>query len=719
MGKGKMKYRHIAFVVAIFMVATFFYPAMSLAAPQADLMVYDDALAAGWQDWSWSATRNFANTSPVHAGANSIATTFTAGWAGLSLRVSPALAGASYTALAFWIHGGTGNTKQLQFYIQQTDGGGNTNMVNVDAPAGVWTPITITLAALGNPGAIARLNWQDRTGTTQGVFYLDDIRMVAGSAGPTPTPTPPVGSITASIAINNAAAGQPLDARLLGTNLPAWLGKANLENAAFRARAATSGVSVLRLPGGSYGNQYGWYSCEMWADQPGAQPCGNGLNGWGARPTDFLNFLKATGAQGMWVVNPNGTKQEAAAVVAFFNSAITDTTTLGIDIRGTNWYTAGHWAQLRAAHGNPSPYPINLWAFGNEVYGGKPGSVDLSGLCQSWGWETVWTCDGAQYANGATGGQGYHEGYTEFRNAMRAVDPAILFGAVGTTPTSDYTNWGNKVLAAISTTMDFYDVHPYVYYNAPADYATALAAPQTHWANVALDARSAMTTYAGGRSILLGATEYNMFSVQDMDYGQWMTRMVNGLFIADSIGQMAQNGYALANQWDLANGRAGNGTEYGLLHVDNGWFRSPQYYAFALWSKFGNTLLPATNSLNPATQLSVYGGRVNASTVSLMAINKTGAAITASISVSGSVISGGLMDTAQASALSDQTAIFNGQSNPADDLSNAPAQTLSASGASAQLVLPPNSVTLVRLNIRPVLPRVFIPLVMRASGASW
>ncbi len=302
---------------------------------------------------------------------------------------------------------------------------------------------------------------------------------------------------------------------------------------------------------------------------------------------------------------------------------------------------------------------------------------------------------------------------------MRAVDPSILFGAVGTNPANDFADWGNKVLAAAGSTMDFYDIHPYVYYNPPADFATALAAPQTHWASVMLDARTAMTNQAGGRAIPVGATEYNMFSVQDMDNGQWLTRMVNGLFIADSIGQMAQNGYALANQWDLANGRTTNGTEYGLMHEDNGWFRSPQYYAFVLWSRFGNTFLPATNSLNPATQLSVYGGRVNTSTVSLLAVNKAGMAITASITVSGSVISGGLMDTAQASALSDQTAIFNGQSNPADDLSNAPPQTLSVSGALAQVVLPANSVTLVRLNTRSVLPRVFVPLVMRQFSASW
>ena len=44
----------------------------------------------------------------------------------------------------------------------------------------------------------------------------------------------------------------------------------------------------------------------------------------GLRPTDFINFIKATGAEGMYTVNHNGTALEAAALVAFFNGAVDD-----------------------------------------------------------------------------------------------------------------------------------------------------------------------------------------------------------------------------------------------------------------------------------------------------------------------------------------------------------------------------------------------------------
>ncbi len=56
--------------------------------PASDLIVYNDALAAGWEDWSWSTAVNFSNTSPVQTGTRSIALTYNAAWAGLSLRAS-------------------------------------------------------------------------------------------------------------------------------------------------------------------------------------------------------------------------------------------------------------------------------------------------------------------------------------------------------------------------------------------------------------------------------------------------------------------------------------------------------------------------------------------------------------------------------------------------------------------------------------------------------
>jgi len=661
-------------------------PRVRAQATGTDLLVYSDALASNWQDWSWSTTVNFANATPHQTGSAAIAATYTAAWAGLSLRAPNVIDANLYSAISFWVHGGSSGTRQLRFFIQQTDAGGESTMLDVDVPAGVWTQFTLNMSALGNPSTIARLNIQDRSGATQPIFYVDEIKLI-GSA-------PPPGT-SGAITIQTTGVITPINAAILGTNLPTWLNPTNFANTTFRARTAASGVSVIRMPGGSYSNTYGWLSCEMGANQTNALACGDGWQNWAAKPTDFINFLNATGKQGMWVVSPNGTPQEAAAAVAFFNAQTTDTTNIGVDSRGFNWQTAGHWAQLRAANGNPNPVGITLWAVGNEVYGSTPASGGAQ--CQAYGWEAVWTCDGTEYVNGVSG----HAGYTAFRTAMRAVDATIQVGAVGIPLSSDFNNWGNEVIAAAGSTMDFYDVHQYAYFNPPASHAEALAQPQSAWRAIRSDIRSAMQTHAGGRPIPIGITEYNLFSVQDQDIGQLMTRALDALFVADSIGQMIQQGFTLANQWDLVNGRAGNGTEYGLMHVDNNFYRSPQYYVFPLWARFGGQMLQTKSTLNAATQLSVYGGQVDANTISLLAINKTNAAITGTIAINGANgnlnVTGGSVDVMQATTLNAQTVTFNSVSDPADNLSNAPALPLGASGASITYRFAPNSITLLRL----------------------
>ncbi|MEZ4862362.1 MAG: hypothetical protein R3C14_13685 [Caldilineaceae bacterium] len=499
----------------------------------------------------------------------------------------------------------------------------------------------------------------------------------------------------ATIQINADGAAIPIDSRIFGANLPSWLNPNNLADATFRARTVATGITVLRMPGGSWGNTYGWLSCELGQNQANVQPCGSGWAAWAAKPSDFISFLEATATQGMWVVNPNGTEQEAAAVVAFFNAQTDSTTPIGVDRNGFDWQTAGHWAQLRADHGHPATVGMKLWAVGNEVYGGKPGAGGAQ--CQSWGWEEVWTCDGTEYVNGA----GQHTGYTAFRAAMRAVDPTIAVGAVGLTPSNDYSNWGNEVVAAAGATMDFYDIHYYGFFDPPANNAAALAAPPNVWPTIMSDVRNAYQNHAGGRSIPTAITEYNLFSVQDKDNQQLMTRAVDALYIADTIGQLIQQGVVIANQWDLANGRAGNGTEYGLMHVDNSWYRSPQYYVFPLWTRFGSELLPTSSSFDAATQVSVYGGRLNATTFSLLAINKTNQAQAASITINaggnGVTVTGGEVNVMAAASLNAQAVTFNAVSDPANDLSNAPASPLNSSDEQVSYTFAPNSITLLHL----------------------
>lgn len=127
-----------------------------------------------------------------------------------------------------------------------------------------------------------------------------------------------------------------------------------------------------------------------------------------------------------------------------------------------------------------------------------------------------------------------------------------------------------------------------------------------------VNVRSAFAANVGGRAIPVGVTEHNLFSAQDQDNQQLLTRAVNALYVADTIGQMIQQGVVMANQWALANGRAGNGTEYGLIHEDNNWYHSPQYYVYPLWSRFGGQMLPVVSSrsyaVGPQRVRAITGG---------------------------------------------------------------------------------------------------------------
>ncbi|MEJ2749040.1 MAG: alpha-L-arabinofuranosidase, partial [Anaerolineae bacterium] len=397
------------------------------------------------------------------------------------------------------------------------------------------------------------------TPTASGLFGEVITELDSATAQPTaePTATVVLPDNSADIYLDLTAEATPIDRRVLGTNIPAWLGAGRTTDPTFIARTIAAGVTLIRIPGGSWSNWYDWSNCEMNNVCPWD---------WGVlTPTDFINFVKATGTEAIYTVNNNGTAKEAAALVAFFNGAVDDETEIGVDVRGHDWGTVGDWARLRRDHGNPEPLPVRYWEIGNEIYGGKEG---MGTDCSPWGWEDVWTCDGREYVNGIGSGRDRHEGFLEFRSEMQKVDPTILVGAVGLTPQSDWSNWGNEVIEEAGEAMDFYVIHHYAFSDAPASLSEVLAQPQADWPPIMADAQAAFDAYDNGRFRPIAITEYNLFSFQDMDNEQLMTRSVNMLFLADDIGQMLQNGVSVANQWDLANGYANNGTDYGLLNAD-------------------------------------------------------------------------------------------------------------------------------------------------------
>ncbi|HEU5133696.1 MAG TPA: hypothetical protein VFU13_01010 [Steroidobacteraceae bacterium] len=155
---------------------------------QTDITIYDEALAPGWQNWSWAAN-DLASTAQANTGAVSAAVT-PAPFSALYLRAADAPVNTTgYLNLTFYVHGGTagGQVFQVQGIIGDTPQAG----VRVGPlTAGAWQKVTVPLANLGLDDRVVNGIWfQEIAGVDSPTFYLDTIVLESGVP---PTPPPPV-----------------------------------------------------------------------------------------------------------------------------------------------------------------------------------------------------------------------------------------------------------------------------------------------------------------------------------------------------------------------------------------------------------------------------------------------------------------------------------------------------------------------------------------------
>jgi hypothetical protein len=203
------------------------------------LVVYEDALGPGWQDWSWDITRNFANDDPVYAGSTSIAATYTAAWGGLYLHAN-AVDLSGYDTLRFWLHGGSAGGQQISVGLNY-----NGSTYDMTATAGTWQLVEISLSDLGNPATVSALVWQDNTDGPQPTFYLDEVSFVnTGLPTATPPPTTPPG-VGPALEVDVNADRHPISPYIYGMNF-----------------ADEALAEVVRLPvrrwGGNSASRYNW-----------------------------------------------------------------------------------------------------------------------------------------------------------------------------------------------------------------------------------------------------------------------------------------------------------------------------------------------------------------------------------------------------------------------------------------------------------------------------
>ena len=474
-----------------------------------------------------------------------------------------------------------------------------------------------------------------------------------------------------TVSVNADSAVRTVDERLFGVNAVIWDPEAGSSQTLNLVQAA--GVRTIRVPGGSLSDEYHW-NLNKSVDR--TNPAVNNTWTWASAFPNFANLFTGLNAQVFVTVNyGSGTPEEAAAWVAYANAASSSTVAIGTDVKGFNWQTAGTWAALRGASplaGNDgmnflrvarsAAYGLKYWEIGNECYG-KAWETDLQSLPH----------DPFTYATRAK----------DYIARMKAVDPTIKIGVVVVPSETEYANgytghtvtsprvgptngWTPVILTTLKNlgvTPDFVIYHRYEQApasdqpNNPESDAGLLQKAKT-WPDDAAAIRRQLTDYLGtaGANVEIVVTENN--SVYS-NPGKQSTSLVNGLYLADSVGNLMQTEINGLMWWALRNGTpTSNGVitgnmsaslygwrnygDYGILSTPvaggaPGYYEGyPTYYVTKLLSKFarqGDTVVAATsnNSLLSVFSVKTTGGGLN-----LLVINKDPAnSLTASISLSG------------------------------------------------------------------------------------
>ncbi len=411
----------------------------------------------------------------------------------------------------------------------------------------------------------------------------------------------------ARIAVDATADVRQVDGRFLGLNATIWdAAFATPETAALLAAA---GTRVLRFPGGSLSDQYHWRTNTT-------------LDNTWTWATDFDAFARVAVALNAAVyVTVNygtGTPEEAAEWVTYANVT--------------------------------RRYGFKYWEIGNENYGS-------------------WEADEQSFP---------HDPYTyavraaEYIARMKAADPTIRVGVVVITGEDSFANntrhpatnprtglvhngWTPVLLAtlrSLGVAPDFAIYHRYEQAPGYESDPSLLQSART-WAADANDLRRQLGDYLGsaGAGVELVVTENNSVYASP---GKQTTSLVNGLFLADSVGNLLQTEFRTLLWWDVRNAQeAGNNNaaalygwrqygDYGVISTSSA-FGSPTsyepypaYYAAKLvsrWAAGGDAVVRAVSD-HPL--LSAFAVRGSDGSLKLLAVSKSpDSALSATIELAG------------------------------------------------------------------------------------
>jgi peptidoglycan/xylan/chitin deacetylase (PgdA/CDA1 family) len=148
--------------------------------PTGSLTIYDDALAVGWQSWSWDSVINFDNTSPVYQGTKSISFKSTAYWSGLDLHNPTGVNTNGYSTLQFALQAGKAG-ESYAVYMTDINGAQLTSPMPLpqlggDPVLSTWKVYSIDLSKLNAVNSqISGVIIHDISGTSTSQLYVDSV----------------------------------------------------------------------------------------------------------------------------------------------------------------------------------------------------------------------------------------------------------------------------------------------------------------------------------------------------------------------------------------------------------------------------------------------------------------------------------------------------------------------------------------------------------------
>ncbi len=258
---------------------------------------------------------------------------------------------------------------------------------------------------------------------------------------------------------------------------------------------------ALRYPAGSGSNIYFW-DCNIpdtFAIDINTY-CGTASNF--TDPDHFITFKQRAGGEPTIVVNyfyarygvtPEGTRAARVQQAADY---------------AASWV---HYMNVEKGAG------IKYWEIGNECYGS---------------WETGYNVNGSIVT-----GKEYGEDLCVFAQRMKAADSTIKIGAV---LSHNKFQWNNEVMAEVGDAADFLIVHHY--FNVADRSSSVSAVNEMTWDMQELQAAAYHYSGKPKGHFPVAFTEFNI-------QGKPTTSMMNGLFMADALGNLVKSGFFLSTVW--------------------------------------------------------------------------------------------------------------------------------------------------------------------------